>query len=74
MAVGHLTYLSLNPAQRQLAAMQVRDQVRKALANPYLSASQRAILHAQIDRIGKWERGTLAVGAPWVTPEIPSEP
>ena len=66
MAVGHLTYLDLSLEQRRVAATRVREQIRNALANPFLAADQRAILTSQIDRITAWERGTLAIGAPFV--------
>jgi hypothetical protein len=66
MAVGHLTYLDLTPAQRKVAAQRVREQVRTALANPFLTADQRGTLILQVDRITRWERGQLALGAPFV--------
>jgi hypothetical protein len=71
MAVGHATYLDLTKEQRQMAAARVREQVRQALANPFLAPEQRAILHSQVDRITRWERGTLAIGAPFVVPAPP---
>lgn len=72
MAVGHITYLDLSLEQRRMAAARVREQIRAALANPFLDPGQRTILTAQIDRITAWERGTLAIGAPFATPVAPS--
>jgi len=66
MAVGHLTYLQLTPAQRKIAAQRVREQVRTALANPFLTSDQRATLVLQVDRITRWEHGKLELGAPFV--------
>lgn len=66
MAVGHLTYLQLSPAQRKIAAARVREHVRTALANPFLTADQKATLVLQVDRITRWEQGRLALGEPYV--------
>jgi predicted site-specific integrase-resolvase len=63
MAAKTITYLDLPLDQRKKAAIRVREQIRSALSNPFLSADQRTNLTAQIDRITKWEQGTLEVGA-----------
>jgi len=63
MAAKTLTYLDLPLDQRKKAATRVREQIRAALSNPFLAADQRANLQAQVDRITKWEQGTLEIGA-----------
>lgn len=73
MAVHHLTYLDLSLEQRKKAATRVREQVRQALANPFLQPDQRKILNAQITRITHWEHGKLPIGAPFQT-FVPAPP
>jgi hypothetical protein len=76
MAVSHITYLNLTLKQRKAAATRVREQIRTALANPFLADNQRMTLQAQIERITHWERGTLDIGAPFAqpAPEPPPAP
>jgi hypothetical protein len=68
MAVGHVTYLDLSPEQRRQAAKAVREKVRAALANPFLTNEQKSALTYQLERITHWEHGRLAMGAPFRLP------
>ncbi len=72
MAVGHVSYLDLTAEQRKLAANRVREQIRQAMANPFLSPEQRAILVAHVDHITKWERGLLPMGTPFPAAPVPA--
>jgi hypothetical protein len=71
MAVGHLTYLDLTPDQRQEGARAAREQVRKLMANPFLTADQQKILSDRVMHIDKWENGQLEVGAPPTAGALP---
>ncbi len=73
MAVGHVTYLDLTLEQRKAAAERLRGQVRAALGSPFLSDQQRSALHYQVDRLSRWEAGTLELGSPVMPPPVPDE-
>lgn len=72
MAIGHVTYLDLPLQARSAAANRVREQIRQAMANPFLAADQRALLVAHLHRITHWEHGRLPIGAP--LPSLAPEP
>lgn len=59
MGIRHLTYLDLSPEQRKEGAKAAREQLRQAVANPFLSAEQQSALADRRDHIDKWEKGDL---------------
>jgi hypothetical protein len=59
MGIRHLTYLDLSPEQRKEGAKAAREQLRQAVANPFLSPEQQSALADRRDHIDKWEKGHL---------------
>lgn len=61
MAIKHMTYLDLTPAQRKEGADQARAKLQGLLTNPWLTPEQRTQVGEQIARVGDWEQGRLPV-------------
>jgi len=59
MALGRVTYLDLTPEQRREGAAKARSKLKALLANPMLTADQRAALRIRVDELRLWEAGTL---------------
>jgi hypothetical protein len=68
-----ISYLEIPLEIRQRAANQAREQLRAALANPFLAQEQRDVLSHQLNRLDHWERGSLAVGSSVFSPVEPIE-
>lgn len=64
MAIKHLTYLDIDPAQRAEAANEARRRLRAHLASPFLTPDTAAQIHTQIAKIDAWEHGRLPAAAP----------
>jgi hypothetical protein len=59
MAVTTFSYLNLSVEQRREAAKRVRAQIRQQLSMHEAGTEGHRALLGQLDRINRWERGTL---------------
>lgn len=60
MSVKRLNYLSIPVGKRRLMAKQARHQIRQAMNNnPAISDEDAAKYNERLDKLGKWESGTL---------------
>ena len=59
MAVKHLSYLDIAPAQRAKGAERARQQLRAQLGNPFLTPDQVLHLHEQMRHLAAWEKGLV---------------
>lgn len=64
MALGHLTYLNIDPAKRARSMQIVQDQLKTQLANPETTPTKRTEIEARLVELGKWADGTLTVNTP----------
>lgn len=61
MAIKHLTYLDLTPAQRREGATVARERLQASLGTPFLNQDQRQVVLAEMARVVDWEAGRLPV-------------
>lgn len=62
MSVKRLNYLQIPVGQRRTMAKQARAQIKMAMNNnPAMTADDKAKYVERLDKLAKWEAGTLAV-------------
>lgn len=64
MAIGHISYLDLDPKQRKLAAQRTRSQIRSMMTGNFITPEQSIYLQERLSLLDKWEHGLIPISAP----------
>lgn len=57
MAIKHMDYTAIDPAKRKKSGQRLIQQYREHLRNPALTAEQKALVKAEIEKVQAWVLG-----------------